>query len=148
MKYYKRDGCRFVQVKSLKGMFYNNDGTFTEKEVDKSIGICVHDDFEETIIASLSISKNPAPYDVAKSACRAAFPFGEGHVPTSYELLMLKNISNAKFKYHNCYLWVSDHCFNGSGAYCLCFGNDIHTMYYTYKNYNKLNVIPFFTIKK
>lgn len=88
MKYYARIGSRFVQIKSVKGMFYNNDGTFTEKRTDKSIGICVHNDFEEIIIASLSVSKNPATYDVAKSACKAAFPFGEGHVPSRKELCM------------------------------------------------------------
>lgn len=148
MKYYVREGRRFVQTKPLKGMFLNNDGTFTKNKTNKSIGICVHDDFNETIIASLTVSKYGVSYDVAESACKAAFPFREGHIPTSYELLMLENVSRAKCEYHNRYLWVSDPCLINPRAYCLYFSNGIHAMYYIGKDYKKCNVIPFLTIKK
>lgn len=154
MKYYVREGRRFVQVKSLKGMFYNNDETFTKKRTNKSIGICVYDDFNETIIASLIMHREKISYTEAEFLFETSLPykyhnnFFKWHMPTSYELLMLENISNAKFEYHNCYLWVSDPSLINSKAYCLYFANGLHTMYYSNKDYKRFNVIPFLTIKK
>lgn len=130
MNYYVREGRRFVQVKSLKGMFYNNDGTFTEKRTDKSIGICVHDDFEETIIASLNASKNPATYDIAKSACKAAFPFAEGHIPSHKELYMAMEYEQYIDIKGSYVLWTSE-----------SISNDFARILNRY-------VLPFLTIKK
>ena len=144
MKYYKRDGRRFVQVKSAKGMFYNNDGTFTEKETDKSIGICVNDDFEEIIIASLSAFKNPASYKIAESACKAAFPFREGHIPSRKELYMAmeyKQYIDIKDKY---ILWTSESITNDF-AQILFWDNGY--IFNLNKNRSRY-VLPFLTIKK
>jgi len=107
MKYYIRNGRRFVRVKSLKGMFYNSDGIFTENKTNKSIGICVHNSFEEIIIASLNVSKNPATYDVAESACKAAFPSGEGHIPSRKELYMAMEYKQY-ININNYGLWTSE----------------------------------------
>lgn len=143
MKYYARIGSRFVQIKSVKGMFYNNDGTFTEKRTDKSIGICVHDDFEETIIASLNVSKNPATYNVAKSACKAAFPFGEGHIPSRKELFMAMEYKQYIDAAH-CSLWTSESSCAGHYAWCLYWDDGFGGSYD--KNINRC-VLPFLTIK-
>jgi len=142
MKYYIRNGRRFVRVKSLKGMFYNNDGTFTEKRTDKSIGICVHDDFEETIIASLTVSRKSEEYNVAKSACKAAFPFGEGHIPSRKELFMAmeykQHINTAGYS-----LWTSESRWGFVWILSLLDGyiSSSHRC-------NYYCVLPFLTIKK
>lgn len=144
MKYYVRDGCRFVQIKPMKGMFFNNNGTFTEKRTDKSIGICVHDDFEEAIIASLNASKNPATYDIAKSACKAAFPFAEGHIPSRKELYMAleyKQYIDIKGSY---ILWTSESITNDSAQILFW---DKGYIFNLNKNHNRY-VLPFLTIKK
>ena len=143
MKYYIRDGRRFVQIKSLKGMFYNNNGTFTENRTNKSIGICVHDDFEEIIIASLSVAENPVRYDVAESACKAAFPFVQGHMPSRKELYMsMEYKQHINTDYH--ILWTSD---SRKNNYARAF---VWSNGYT-PSLNKRTlqyVLPFLTIKK
>ena len=146
MKYYARIGRRFVQVKSAKGMFYNNDGTFTEKRTDKSIGICVHDDFDETIIASLNECENAVTYGEAESICKAAFPLGEGHIPTSNELFMLKSMDNIKPK-DFVSLWVSDKFNDAYRAHFLYFEPSGVCMSYCGISYREHKVIPFLTIK-
>lgn len=145
MKYYIRKGRRFVQVNSVKGMFLNNDGTFTEKRTDKSIGICVHDDFEEIIIASLNVSKNPAIYNIAKSACKAAFPFGEGHIPSRKELYIAM-----EYKQHinaGCHsLWTSESSYTDDrSAWCLDWASGF--VYNGNKDYD-FYVLPFLILKK
>lgn len=142
MKYYARNGRRFVQVRSTKGMFYNNDGTFTEKRTDKSIGICVYDDFEEIIIASLSVSKELAPYDVAESACKAAFPFGEGHIPSRKELYMAMEYK--QYININSYdLWTSESRWGFIWSLYWINGN-VASFSKDYSHY----ILPFLTIKK
>ena len=144
MKYYIRAGRAFVEVKSQKGMFYNSDGIFTENKTNKSIGICVHDSFEETIVASLSISKNPAPYDVAESACKAAFPFSkEGHIPSRKELYMAMEYK--QYIDISCHtLWTSESMY-GYDAWFLCWDNGYVNRTEKYTNYC---VLPFLTIKR
>lgn len=143
MKYYIRAGRAFVEVKSQKGMFYNSDGIFTENKTNKSIGICVHDSFEETIVASLSISKNPAPYNVAKSACKAAFPFREGHIPSRKELYIAmeyKQYIDADYSG----LWTSEST-NPTSAWTLHWGSgSVRDGRKDFSYY----VLPFLTFKK
>lgn len=142
MKYYIRAGRAFVEVKSLKGMFYNSDGIFTENKTNKSIGICVHDSFEETIVASLSISKNPAPYDVAESACKAAFPFREGHIPSRKELYMAMEYKQY-INFNSYDLWTSES--RWGYAWVLSWSDG-----YVYSRYKGSSgyILPFLTIKK
>ena len=147
MKYYTRIGRRFVQVKSVKGMFYNKDGTFSEKRTDKSIGICVHDDFDETIIASLGISESEISYDVAESVCKAAFPLGEGHIPTGKEIFMLLDMKVIKPK-GVVSLWISDDANDFSAiVYGLHFYSSGAHMHFYSRHYGVNKIIPFLTIK-
>jgi len=64
MKYYLRDGRRFIKTENLYGMYANTDGTFTPKRVGNSYGVVVIHNFKEIVIAHLEV-KSRIPWNEA-----------------------------------------------------------------------------------
>ena len=61
-KYYIREGRRFVQtsipiLKDHEGMFYNSDNSFSDKQKENSIGVCIMSKRKEDIIMLLRDGK-------------------------------------------------------------------------------------------
>ena len=64
MKYYTRNGSRFVQASELYGMYANTDGSFTSMRTDDSYGVVVIHNFKEIVIAHLEV-KSRIPWNEA-----------------------------------------------------------------------------------
>ena len=83
-KLYKRKGRRFVEVPDYRGMYYNNDGTFSKERKSNSIALCVDQSPTDITLCMLRYSENKT-WKEAKIFC-ANFIDG-GYLPEIDELL-------------------------------------------------------------
>lgn len=82
-KLYKREGRRFVEVPDYRGMYYNNDGTFSKERKSNSIALCVDQSPTDITLCMLRYSKY-ITWEEAKTFC-AEFING-GYLPEIDEL--------------------------------------------------------------
>lgn len=83
-KLYKREGRRFVEVHDRRGMYYNNDGTFSKERKGNSIALCVDQSPTDITLCMLKYCKN-VTWEEAKTFC-AEF-IDRGYLPEIDELL-------------------------------------------------------------
>ena len=83
-KLYKREGRRFVGVPDYRGMYYNNDNTFSKKRKSNSIARCVNQSPTDITLCMLKYGKNKT-CEEAKIFC-TEFIDG-GYLPEIDELL-------------------------------------------------------------
>lgn len=83
-KLYKREGRRFVEVPDRRGMYYNNDGTFSKEKKSNSIAFCVNQSPTDITLCMLRCGENKT-WLGAKIFC-ANFVDG-GYLPEIDELL-------------------------------------------------------------
>ena len=88
-KLYKRDGRRFVEVPDYRGMYYNNDGTFSKERKSNSIARCVNQSPTDITLCMLTYGKNKT-WEEAKIFC--ADLIDGGYLPEIHELLMARNL--------------------------------------------------------
>ena len=77
MKYYVRDGRRFVKTDDLCGMYANREGNFTSIKTWDSYGVVVIHNFKEIVIAHLEV----------KPACTWYEAIKKYNLPTRIQLL-------------------------------------------------------------
>lgn len=103
MKLYKRDGRRFVEVPDRRGMYYNNDGTFSKERKVNSIGFCVNQSPTDITICILIYRKNET-WEEAKTFC--AELIDGGYLPKIDELLHAYTLYRFLFPERG-YVWSS-----------------------------------------
>lgn len=145
MKYYIRDGRRFVKIQSKVGMYYNTDGSFTSIQTSESIGVCIVDDFEKIVIASIHHLERTMNWFDAKAACEHAAldPNHIWHLPSLTEVIIATEIEGARsiFNWMNTVVWTSSQL---SAALAYYWSSSLN---YTLKNVSTA-VVPFLTLYK
>ena len=144
MKYYIRDGRRFVKIQSAVGMYYNTDGSFTSIQTSESIGVCIVDDFEKIVIASIHHLERPMNWFDAKAACENLGDTNHiWYLPSLTEVMIATKIEGARSIFNWVYstLWTSTQ-YNANFAYYWA-----SSLYITYKT-NSYVVVPFLTLYK
>ena len=133
MKYYKRDGRKFVQIEDLYGMYANRDGSFSTVRLSDSYGVVVIHNFKEIVIAHLEVIPDVAGVIAIKKY----------NLPTRSQLLAaynLKHMFEPIFKD----FWTKEEAGNNYYAWLLNWDNGY--IDYTAKVYNAY-VREFTTIK-
>lgn len=92
MKYYKREGRRFVQINvpqpvNNAGTYYNSNGTFTLEPTDKTIGFCIVSYAHEHVVMSIKTLIHDCVYEYAEEVVDSAFD-GKGEIPELQEMLI------------------------------------------------------------
>lgn len=145
MKYYIRDGRRFVKIQSTVGMYYNTDGSFTSIQTSESIGVCIVDDFEKIVIASIHNLERPMNWFDAKAACEHAAldPNHIWHLPSITEVMIATEIEGARsiFNWMNAIVWTSLQ-YSANNAYYWT------SSLYIGSKYSNYVVVPFLTLYK
>ena len=145
MKHYIREGRRFVQIQSKAGTYYNQDGSFSKDRRSDSIGVCVIDDLEKTVIASLYCPKEPLVYLDAERYCNTEF-FCKGHMPSKLEMMAAYEYKSMFYNYPSRWYWTRDNIkYNDGIAWTLGWDSGyIHGHRKTYTDY----VRAFLTLTK
>ena len=125
MKYYKREGRRFVQINVSRpvnnaGMYYNSNGTFTLEPTDKTIGLCIVSYAHEHVVMSIKTLIHNCAYEHAKEVVESAFD-GKGEIPQVQEMLtalaLYKNQLQLKsYKIYWCNINYATHAARALGA--------------------------------
>ena len=100
MKYYRRDGRRFVQIEDLYGMYANTDGSFSTVRLPNSYGVVVIHNFKEIVIAHLRVIPDIACYIAEK----------EYNLPTRLQLLAAYNLKHMFEPSAKCF-WTKDEAY-------------------------------------
>lgn len=82
-KLYKREGRQFVEVPDHRGMYYNNDGTFSKERKSNSIALCVDQSPTDITLCMLRYGRNKT-WEEAKIFC--ADLIDGGYLPEIDEL--------------------------------------------------------------
>lgn len=123
MKYYVRDGSKFVKTNDLYGMYANTNGTYSKEKQDNSYGVVIIHNFKEIVIAHLEV----------KPACTWNEAMKKYILPTRIQLL-------AAFKFKNMFdqnshtFWTNEEG-DPSYAWALCWDDGYIGDFY--KNYNR-----------
>jgi len=83
-KLYKRKGRRFVEVPDYRGMYCNDDGTFSKERKSNSIALCVDQSPTDITLCMLRYGENKT-WKQAKNFCTKFID--EGYLPEIDELL-------------------------------------------------------------
>lgn len=102
MKYYKRDGRRFVQIEDLYGMYANRDGSFSTVRLPDSYGVVVIHNFKEIVIAHLEVIPDVACYIAVEAY----------NLPTRLQLLAAYNLKHM-FESSTKDFWTKEEVYDG-----------------------------------
>lgn len=83
-KLYKREGRQFIEVPDRRGMYYNNDGTFSKERESDSIAFCVNQSPTDITLCMLKYGENKT-WEEAKTFCTKLI--NGGYLPKIDELL-------------------------------------------------------------
>lgn len=114
MKYYRRDGRRFVQIENLYGMYANRDGSFSTVRLSDSYGVVVIHNFKEIVIAHLAVVSNKTWYEAKKGGYK---------LPSKLQLMAAFELKNM-FDQHSGTFWTNEERPN-SFAWYLYWGTGI-----------------------
>jgi len=148
MKIYRREGRRFIQIPSNLGKYLDENGSFTVEKMPTSIGYCVLETEEHSIVCALE----PLPmgitwYNAVMYACNEFNCCG--YLPSRAELLMAIDMHPEFFKEMKAsWLWTC----NQESKY-LAWSVNLYEDYfgyvdYDYKDYGTNSVLPFVKIPR
>ena len=114
---YVRDGRRFVKLPTIMdqhtttkvGMYYNEDGSFSEEKTQFSIGLCINEDVKTISIVHLNYYPG-VNWISAKNWAEAQFN-GKGHLPSRLEGAQIIEFHKKLPVFeHNLFIWTSLEC--------------------------------------
>jgi hypothetical protein len=148
MKIYRREGRRFVQIPSNLGKYLDENGSFTVEKTPTSIGYCVLETEEHSIVCALE----PLPmgitwYNAVIYACNEFNCCG--YLPSRAELLMAIDMHPEFFKEMKAvWLWTCNQESKNNAWLVYLSKGDFGLIYNTSKNYGSSSVLPFVKIPR
>lgn len=148
MKIYRREGRRFVQIPSNLRKYLDKNGSFTVEKTQTSIGYCVLETEEHSIVCALG----PLPKDVNwhDAVIYAWNEFNRcGYLPSRAELLMAVDMHPEFFKeIRASWLWTCNQKSEDDAWYVSLYKYKFGLIYDCDKRNRFGSVLPFVKISR